>query len=88
LVLQPATVKSSKKMNEILRTPQERFANLPGFPWSPHSRDDLGGFAGLAMSYLDEGPATAPVFLSLHGEPTWSYLYRRMIPHFLATGRT
>jgi hypothetical protein len=47
-------------MNEILRTPQERFANLPGFLWSPHSRDDLGGFAGLAMSYLDEGPATAP----------------------------
>ena len=38
------------------------------------------------MSYLDEGPKTAPVFLCLHGQPTWSYLYRRMIPHFLATG--
>ena len=38
------------------------------------------------MSYLDEGPRTAPVFLCLHGQPTWSYLYRRMIPHFLATG--
>lgn len=73
-------------MNEILRTPEGRFANLPGFPWSPHSIGDLVGFAGLAMSYLDEGPATAPVFLCLHGEPTWSYLYRRMIPHFLATG--
>src|SRR5262249_19401675 len=73
-------------MNEILRTPEERFANLPGFSWSPHSIDHLVGFAGLAMSYLDEGPATAPVFLCLHGEPTWSYLYRRMIPHFLATG--
>ena len=38
------------------------------------------------MSYLDEGPGDAPVFLCLHGQPTWSYLYRRMIPHFLATG--
>lgn len=73
-------------MTEILRTPPERFANLPGFPWRAHSRDDLPGFSGLAMSYLDEGPATAPVFLCLHGQPTWSYLYRRMIPHFLATG--
>jgi hypothetical protein len=63
-------------MNEILRTPEERFANLPGFPWSPHSINDLLGFAGLAMSYLDEGPAAASVFLCLHGEPTWSYLYR------------
>ena len=38
------------------------------------------------MAYVDEGPATAPVFLCLHGQPTWSYLYRRMIPHFLAAG--
>ena len=73
-------------MTEVLQTPPERFADLPGFPWAAHSRDDLTGFAGLAMSYLDEGPAAAPVFLCLHGEPTWSYLYRRMIPHFLATG--
>jgi pimeloyl-ACP methyl ester carboxylesterase len=73
-------------MSEILRTPLERFADLPGFPWRPRSRDDLPGFAGLAMSYVDEGPATAPVFLCLHGQPTWGYLYRRMIPHFLAAG--
>ncbi len=73
-------------MTDILRTPAERFATLPGFPWRSHSRDDLAGFSGLAMSYLDEGPKTAPVFLCLHGQPTWSYLYRRMIPHFLATG--
>ena len=73
-------------MSEILSTPAERFANLPGFPWKAHSRDDLQGFAGLAMAYVDEGPAGAPVFLCLHGQPTWSYLYRRMIPHFLATG--
>ena len=38
------------------------------------------------MAYVDEGPATAPVFLCLHGQPTWGYLYRRMIPHFLAAG--
>jgi pimeloyl-ACP methyl ester carboxylesterase len=38
------------------------------------------------MAYVDEGPASAPVFLCLHGQPTWSYLYRRMIPHFLAAG--
>ena len=73
-------------MTEILRTPPERFAALPGFPWRAHSRDDLPGYSGLAISYLDEGPAHAPVFLCLHGQPTWSYLYRRMIPHFLATG--
>jgi haloalkane dehalogenase len=73
-------------MKDILKTPPERFAALPGFPWQPHSREDLPGFAGLMMSYLDEGPRQAPVFLCLHGEPTWSYLYRRMIPFFLATG--
>ena len=73
-------------MSKILKTPPERFANLPGFPWQAHSRDDLAGYSGLAMSYLDEGLRTAPVFLCLHGQPTWSYLYRRMIPHFLATG--
>ena len=73
-------------MTEILRTPPERFATLPGFPWRAMSRDDLPGYAGLAMSYLDEGPTDAPVFLCLHGQPTWSYLYRRMIPHFLAAG--
>jgi pimeloyl-ACP methyl ester carboxylesterase len=73
-------------MSDILKTPHERFAALPGFPWQPHCRDDLAGFAGLTMSYLDEGPPKAPVFLCLHGEPTWSYLFRRMIPYFLATG--
>jgi pimeloyl-ACP methyl ester carboxylesterase len=73
-------------MSKILQTPPERFANLPGFAWQAFSRDDLAGYSGLTMSYLDEGPRTAPVFLCLHGQPTWSYLYRRMIPYFLATG--
>ena len=73
-------------MTDILRTPPERFAALPGFPWRAHSHNDLPGYSGLTMSFLDEGPAHAPVFLCLHGQPTWSYLYRRMIPHFLAAG--
>jgi pimeloyl-ACP methyl ester carboxylesterase len=73
-------------MLDILKTPPERFANLPGFPWPARSRADLAGYSGLNMAYLDEGPKIAPVFLCLHGQPTWSYLYRRMIPHFLATG--
>jgi pimeloyl-ACP methyl ester carboxylesterase len=73
-------------MRDILKTPPERFADLPGFAWHAHSRGDMPGYSGLEMAYLDEGPKTAPVFLCLHGQPTWSYLYRRMIPHFLATG--
>jgi pimeloyl-ACP methyl ester carboxylesterase len=73
-------------MPEILKTAPERFAELPGFAWPVHSRGDLPGYSGLAMAYLDQGPKAAPVFLCLHGQPTWSYLYRRMIPHFLATG--
>ena len=73
-------------MSDVLRTPPERFADLPGFPWLPQSRGDMPGFSGLSMSYLDEGPKAVPVFLCLHGQPTWSYLYRRMIPFLLATG--
>jgi haloalkane dehalogenase len=80
------TLRIEVVMTTILKTPAERFANLPGFAWHGYSRDDLPGYSGLAMSYLDEGPRTAPVFLCLHGQPTWSYLYRRMMPHFLATG--
>jgi haloalkane dehalogenase len=73
-------------MTDILKTPPERFADLPGFPWPAHSCSALPGFTGLSMSYFDEGPKAAPVFLCLHGQPTWSYLYRRMILFFLATG--
>jgi pimeloyl-ACP methyl ester carboxylesterase len=71
----------------VLRTPDERFANLPGFPFAPHYLDDLTGFANLRVHYVDEGPRDAKhVFLCLHGEPTWSYLYRRMIPVFVNAG--
>jgi pimeloyl-ACP methyl ester carboxylesterase len=70
-----------------LRTHDERFAALPGFPFEPRYRDDLAGFAGLRMHYLDEGTRGARhTFLCLHGQPTWSYLYRRMIPILVASG--
>jgi len=72
---------------EFLRTPDERFANLPGYPFAPHyvQVDDTEG-GSLRMHYLDEGPADAPVVLMLHGEPSWSYLYRKMIPIVTAAG--
>jgi pimeloyl-ACP methyl ester carboxylesterase len=70
-------------MGEILRTPEERFARLPGFAFAPHDLE----WRGMRVHYLDEGPrAAARTFLCLHGEPTWCYLYRRMIPVFLASG--
>lgn len=71
---------------EALRTADERFNDLAGFPWAPHYIENLVGYSGLRMHYLDEGPREAPVFLCLHGEPSWSYLYRKMIPAFLAAG--
>jgi haloalkane dehalogenase len=67
---------------EILRTPDERFAALPGYPFSPHYVE----VGGLRLHYVDEGPATAPPVLLLHGEPSWSYLYRKMIPVLIAAG--
>ena len=74
---------------DAVRTPDERFANLPGFPFAPHYLEHLAGFEGLRVHYLDERPAGAAsgrTVLCLHGQPTWSYLYRRMIPLFTAAG--
>ena len=71
---------------DVLRTPEDRFAGLPDFPYDPVYRADLPGFEGLRMALIDEGPRDAPVFLCLHGQPSWSFLYRRMIPPFLASG--
>ena len=72
---------------EFLRTPDDRFDALPGYPFAPHYAGNLPGFEGLRMHYVDEGPRdAAQVFLCLHGQPTWSYLYRRMLPVFVESG--
>ena len=72
---------------DALRTPDHRFADLPGYDFAPHYVDDLAGHAGLRVHYLDEGPRDAAVTaLCLHGQPTWSYLYRKMIPIFADAG--
>lgn len=72
---------------ESLRTDDRRFANLPGFNFAPHYIEGLPGHEGLRIHYLDEGPPAADeTFLCLHGQPTWSYLYRKMIPVFTAAG--
>jgi pimeloyl-ACP methyl ester carboxylesterase len=72
---------------EALRTPEARFANLPDFPYAPSYVDDLPFYEGLRAAMIDEGPKDARhTFLCLHGEPSWSFLYRKMIPVFLASG--
>lgn len=72
---------------EALRTPDRRFSLLPGYPYTPRHFDDLPGYESLRMAYVDEGPPDAEtVFLCLHGEPTWGYLYRKMLPVFTAAG--
>ena len=78
---------ASPLRDDALRTPDERFAGLPGYPWPPHYLSDLPVLAGLRLHYLDEGPRDAPLtWLCLHGNPAWSYLYRKMIPVFLQAG--
>ena len=65
---------------ETYRTPEDRFAALPGFPWEPSYAQVADGDGGtLRMSYVDAGPADGPVALLLHGEPSWSFLYRHVI---------
>ena len=71
---------------EIRRTPDERFKDLPDWPYAPNYIDNLPGYDGLRMHYVDEGPKDAPVFLCIHGEPSWSYLFRKMAPVFLDAG--
>jgi haloalkane dehalogenase len=70
----------------VLRTPDARFSAVPDFPHAPSYVDRLPGLEGLRVHYVDEGPRDAPVFLCLHGEPTWSFLYRKMARVFLASG--
>jgi len=74
---------------KALRTPDELFADLVGYPFAPNyvDIDDESGDGGtLRVHYLDEGPTDGPVVLAMHGEPSWSYLYRKMIPLLVAGG--
>jgi len=67
---------------EFVRTPDKRFEGLDGYPFQPHYVD----VDGLRMHYIEEGPADGQVILLLHGQPTWSYLYRKMIPPLVGAG--
>jgi tRNA(adenine34) deaminase len=80
---------------DALRTPDSAFASLPGYDWPAHYLSDLPSLQGLRMHYLDIAPADVPpaaptpvqpTYLCLHGNPAWSYLYRKMIPIFTASG--
>jgi tRNA(adenine34) deaminase len=73
--------------DDAVRTPPQRFEGLPGYPWTGHYVNDLPALEGLRLHYLDEGPRAARrTWLCLHGNPSWSYVYRRMIPLFLQAG--
>jgi pimeloyl-ACP methyl ester carboxylesterase len=72
---------------QALRTPDQRFANLPGFAYTPQYTHPVQLHPELRVAYLDEGPREAPVTaLCLHGNPSWGYLYRHMIPVFTGAG--
>ncbi len=76
---------------EVLRTPDDRFVNLPDWPYAPHYTNIASGVSGdstsLRVAHVDEGPRdSATTLLCMHGEPSWSYLYRKMMPPFLAAG--
>ena len=72
---------------QALRTPDDRFVDLPDFPFEPHYVTVPDGDGGeLRVHYLDEGPADAAPVLLMHGEPTWAYLYRKMVPVLVAAG--
>src|ERR1700736_6193735 len=68
---------------ELVRTPEERFADLPGFPYAPRYATLPDG---LRMHYVDEGPAGAETVLLLHGQPTWCYLYRTVVARLAPRG--
>ena len=72
---------------EVLRTPDARFAILPGWAFEPHYVELADGEGGsLRMHYADEGPSSTAPVLMLHGEPSWAYLYRKMVPIIADTG--
>ena len=83
----PLRINADPVREDALRTPDAAFANLPDYPWAPNYLNDLPSIPGLRMHYLDVGPRDAEVtWLCLHGNPAWSYLYRKMMPVWLAAG--
>jgi tRNA(adenine34) deaminase len=78
--------------DDALRTPDAAFARLPGYPWQPHYVSDLPALGGLRLHYVDERESLQAIgerdltYLCLHGNPAWSYLYRKMIPALLQAG--
>ncbi|MCR9278677.1 MAG: haloalkane dehalogenase [Pseudomonadaceae bacterium] len=76
------TIHTTSRGVEFVRTPDACFAGLPDFPYEPHYVD----LDGLRMHYVDEGPRTGQVIVLLHGQPDWSYLYRKMIPVLVNAG--
>src|SRR5579864_1974945 len=67
---------------DVFRTPDERFTDLPGFTFAPHYVE----VDGLRMHHVDEGPATSSPVVCFHGEPTWAFLYRKILPPLVAAG--
>jgi haloalkane dehalogenase len=74
-------------VSNVLRTPDDCFVGLPDFPFEPHYLDvQADRLDPVRMHYLDEGPADGPIALLLHGQPTWSYLYRTVVPVLVDAG--
>ena len=73
---------------DVLRTPDERFVDLPGYDFAPHYVEvpTDGEDGTLRVHHIDEGPADGPLVLCLHGEPSWSFLYRHMVPVLVEAG--
>ena len=82
IVQQMAEILTTSKGIEFVRTPEDRFDGLADFNYAPSYVD----VDGLRMAYVDVGPTDGPLVLLLHGEPTWGYLYRRMIPPLVEAG--
>ena len=72
----------STTATEIFRTPDDRFEGLPGYDFAPHYAE----IDGLRLHYVDEGPREGTPIVCFHGEPTWAYLYRKMLPPLVAAG--